>query len=457
MKKIIVFLAIAAALCQPATAGELTFGWNLSVGNGQIWDMEFMPDNNFFIIMTDTEFQIRNTETGALVNSYPKPGYGAPQGFEFTPDSTRIILYCGDIMEVRNISDMSVIHHYVIPSGTDTSGYNIFQSSIRFREIAIDPIRPYIYAIRTREGTLLNTGKYFLIRRIVIYNYETMEEVGVLSLNEEDYTVFAKMAISNDGKYLSVNSELSSRLRVWDLETRQKIRTFRICNYDDASGEPTCTKFSELNTDLIYFSGRFPQKYSTESFYGILIYSISENKIIDSTFGVPPNLVFQGYFIFLDNEERAIKLEGWNIYLLNLRNKTIEQRIKQDTITNGPAYWADKAIYSPLNKAILGFASQYFSYARNDLGTTTNEPIHYDTIIYPNPNNGIVNLENNCQNTIQSYEILDIIGLILIPNTIITEQGGTISIDISSLPSGTYFLRFNCASSITTYKFIKED
>jgi WD40 repeat protein len=452
-KKLFFLLAIAAAMWQPAAAGELTFGWNLVNESGYIWDMEFMPDNNYFILCTSTDIQIRNTETGTLVNSYPI-GAGI---IEFTPDSTKLIMTPveNDVsvpkIQLRNLSDMSLIRELEIPPGTDTAGYDIKSSGIYFQEIVVDPVRPYIYALRSREGKLTN-GKSFHSRKIVIYNYETMEEVETLFVNESVDFVIEKMVISKDGSYLAINSHLESELKVWDLYTRQEIRSYKLC---EKSGVPTCTKFSELNTDLIYFSGEFPQVNTI--YNGLFTYSIQENKIIDTTFGTGNNRILSGYFTFFDNEKRAIKIYNRTILVLNLINKTVEQRIDQDTIASGPKAWYHKLLYSQVNKALIGFSSEFFSYGRNDLGTITSDPINFDSIIYPNPSNGIVSLINSCQNPVQFYEVLSVNGLILIPNTVITTQQGLISIDISELPSGTYFLRFHCNSSVTTYKIIKEN
>jgi WD40 repeat protein len=459
IKKLFFLLALAAALWQPAAAGELTFGWNLVNESGAIYDMEFMPDNNFFVFADYKSLQVRSTETGELVNSYPLQEKYADHSIEFTPDSTRMILAYGDKIELRNVSDMSIINQHIIPTGTDTEGYDIFQSNISFYEMVVDPVRPYVYVIRNRSGTL-SGGKYFLIRRIVIYNYETMEEVDVLS-TEEDYTIFEKMAISKDGKYLAVNSALSSHLRVWDLDTRQKIRDYKICDlYSGANGDgqPSCTKFSELNTDIIYFSGVFPQyKDDPGDFSGIFIYSISQNKIIDSTFAIKPNYAGTGYFILCDNEERIIKSDGKNILILNLKKSITEQKISRDTISTGKPYWSIKLLYSYINNTLIGFNKEKYSHAIYNNRTNTEDPIHFDSIIYPNPSTGLVTLTNSCQNPVQSYEILDVNGLILIPNMAITNQQGSVSIDISSITSGVYFLRFHCGSSVFTYKVIKEN
>ena len=52
-------------------AGELVFHWN-KICENKIFDMELMPDNDYFVIVTANEFQVRNTEDGEIVNTYKK-------------------------------------------------------------------------------------------------------------------------------------------------------------------------------------------------------------------------------------------------------------------------------------------------------------------------------------------------------------------------------------------------
>jgi WD40 repeat protein len=459
MKKFLLFLALAAAMWQPAAAGELTFGWNLINSTGAIYDMEFMPDNNYFVFADYKSLQVRSTETGELVHNYTLPELFAAHDIEFTPDNTRMILAYGDNLELRNVSDMSIIKNYKIPDGTDTAGYDISESNLRFYEIVVDPIRPYVYAIRNRSGTL-SGGKYFVIRRIVIINYETMEDVGILSLNEEDNTLFEKIAISKDGKYLAVNNQGLSRIWVWSLETQKKIREYPLYPNGATSkeiwGEPTCTKFSELNTDLVYFSGSFPQSKDYVGHSGIFQYNIHENRIIDSTFGVGIMKAGYSYFTIFDLEKRVINLNGNKINIMNLFQKIIEKSILQDTINNGVRSWSKKIIYSDFNKMFIGFSQKSFSSAKNNIETAIYDEIKFDSIIYPNPSSGIVSLQTNCQNSEQFYNILDINGTMLIPDTRISFQMGMTAINISNLPNGTYFLRYYCGSTVTTYKVVKE-
>ncbi len=456
VKKLNLTLVIIIMLLFSANlhAGELTFGWNKINESGNIRDMEFMPDNDYFIMSTVTDIQIRRTETGELVNTYSIPAVQ----LEFTPDSTRLISIYGNRIEIRNLSDMSLIRQHIIPEGTDTAGYDIYESSIRLNEMVVDPILPFVYVIRVRSGTLENT-KSFSISRIVIYNYETMQEVGVLSIGEEDNSHFEKIAISKDGKYLAVNNQGYARLRVWSLDTRQKVSDYRLYadgNSSDIWCEPSCTKFSEINSDIIYFSGKFPKSKNEERIFGMVTYSITESRIIDSTFGEGLNRIYDGYFSLFDNEERFLIAYYGFISVGNIIEKKKEFLINIDSV-DYTKRWDSKTIYSYIKKSFIGYNLKSYSSGKYNSNNAIREHYDYGTIIYPNPNTGIVSLQTHCQNPVQSYEISDIHGLIVIPLAMVNTDVDLVAIDISALPSGTYFLRFSCGSTVTAYKVIKEN
>jgi WD40 repeat protein len=156
----------------------LAFKWNLTNQSGEIYDMQFMPDNNYFILCTDTDFQIRNTETGELVQTYPFGG----STFEFTPDSSKIILIPPEAggedkkLQLRNINDMSLIREYIIPP--DSNDFNL-----SFRELKVDPVRPFVYVIYRKTKRM---GIYYYhTSKVQIYNYETMEFLGNLTTEDD--------------------------------------------------------------------------------------------------------------------------------------------------------------------------------------------------------------------------------------------------------------------------------
>ncbi len=451
-----ILFAVAAALWQslPVVSGELTFGWSKINKDGNIYDMEFMPDNNYFVFADYKNLKLCSTETGELVHAYPFAEKANTGNIEFTPDSTKMIFAYGNKIELRNVGDMSVINNYQIPTGTDTSGLNVMSGEIAFDEMVVDPVRPYIYVVRHSSG-YLSGGKYFSFDKLVIYNYETMEEAGKISTTEDEGHELLKIAISKDGKYLAANTRGPSHLKVWNLETRERIRNFQLSAEGTSSGEPSCTKFSELNTDLIYFSGRFPQSAEPASKYnGLFIYSVSANKIIDSTFGVGEKKINQGYFTFIDNEKRLIYPNyGGDLYIINLENKIIEHSYYIET--GAPGAWI-KSVFSHKYNTFVGFAGSFYSIGKYNPLSIIDDDNQIIQVLYPNPTDGLITLEHNCHNPKQYYELYNSNGIILTTVSNINNESGALSIDLSSYSQGIYYLKLYCGSTFTTYKIVKE-
>jgi WD40 repeat protein len=400
--------------------------------------MEFMPDNNQFIMSTTRGVQIRNTLTGEIANT---PNFYAAN-IEFSPDSTKLIITNGwdKVIQTRNITDYSIINEYILPEGTDTASYDFEFSYLGLKEIVVDPIRPLIYAVRERSGQTKN-GQPVLIRKIIIYNYETMEEVGKLTSPAEDTLWYKDIAISKDGKYLAAITESKSYIKVWDLNTRQKIRDFKVCDkISTYSGSPDQITFSQINTDNIYFSGTFPQ---TKDYYydGIMIYNIAQNKITDSTFAVGDKSVFGGRFCLFDNETRIIITRMNKIIVMNNISKDWEQQINKDTISGGQIFWGFQR-YSNTIKIILGFGNSSFSCIKNNLGTSVPIPQTEGTV-FPNPTTGEVNIETE-DTLIKGIKIYDANGAeVTSPSLRDTPpyQGGEkVQFNVSNLPSGEYFI-----------------
>jgi WD40 repeat protein len=434
-------------------SGEIQFLWSKSLGSGSIYDMEFMPDNDFFIMSTNSGVQIRRTETGELINALPF--FAA--NLEFTPDSTKLITTNGNdkLIQMRNMIDYNLIKEYTIPNGIDTTDLIYEVSSIVFKQIVVDPVRPILYALRERRG-YISGGKYVNITRIMIYNYETMQEVGELTLSGDINRHIKYIAISKDGKYLASINEGESHIMVWDLNTRQKIRNSKLCegNPNATWGNPDQIQFSENNTENIYFSGIFPQTAGNEVYQGIFIYNLGNNNIIDSTFGVGTKRVGYGPFGIFDNEMRALKTAGTKILILNLQTHLWEQQINKDTITGGKIFWGYNK-YSPINRYFIGGGKNNFSCMRNNLGTDV-IPLHEEKIIYPNPTTSIISVDRNCEVLLQSYTINDISGQLPFQETNIPPGNDPITINFSQYPTGIYFIRYKCGSKVSVYKVIKQ-
>ena len=343
------FLIVAALVLlfsnsNPVCAGEITVNWRTIIDSTQINDLKFMPGEEQFIVGTGFDVQVRSCEDGSKVTVYP---FGAWR-IEFTPDSNEIVSILPingyKTLQLRNVNDMSLINEYVIPE--DEEGFGV-----SFSEIAVDPIRPFIYAIRKREKN--TNGPWVHFRKILIFDRETLNPVGELTTPEDEELLLVNLAISKDGKYLAVMNEGKiSKLMVWSLDTRQKIVDKYISHPSSKEfSDPADVKFSELNTDKIFFTGAFYKDLGEENFGGLCIFSISQNKIIDSTFSLAANKIGSSLFSFFENESKMIATTGVNLYILNL----FENKIEYNKFNLGDdGIIANKTIYSYNSKYFIG-------------------------------------------------------------------------------------------------------
>lgn len=284
-------------------ADQLYLEWSFYDHTIRNYDIELMPDEDFFILATDKDVQIRKTETGEEVKTYPIPA----KDIEFTPDSNRIILIQpwdgkNPKIQIRDVEDFSLKGEYVAPEDVDLEGYDFTDYYLKYRSLIVDPIRPYIYLIRERGGHVLGGG-YLMLNKILIYNYETMEEVKELDFVSSKNKEFINfLAVSADGKYLSSIGDGKTQIKTWDLDNHKLLNSYDVCKSssgNDIWGSPTCLKFSN-NSENIYFSGDFKHWEDDDNHRGIFIYNIDDNKIIDSTFGIGNLRVRGGYFEFFE-------------------------------------------------------------------------------------------------------------------------------------------------------------
>lgn len=449
MKKVLILIIVLMQIPVMAISSELIFGWNKYCEQGRIYDMEFMPDNNYFILMTATDLQIRETETGEIFKSYPIQETFADQKFAFTPDSTKLIIALGNRLEIRELSDMSIIRKYTMPD--DPEGLNL-----RFRRIAVDPVLPVIYVLYSRIGTL-SGGYPHDERRIKVFNYETMEFVNDITPDGYETEICEQLAVSIDGKYLAAINRNQSKILVFDLNSYQVISEYNLMPKDwndKLFGVPSHIKFSELNTDHLFFSGTFPLEENDQTYMGIFIYNVSENRLIDSTFGYRVKSLGQHEsttFHLIDNEERAmVTTSGTYFQIVNFitgqKNETFST--SRDSITFG------NIIIQNISNKFIGCVGPYYSMIIFDskTGLAVDQNI---TLLYPNPTTGIVHIETDCMLPI-NYFVYDQNGIILLEDEIYNHSG-VIEIDLSSFTSGIYFISVSCGNTIQTYKVIKEN
>lgn len=448
MKKLLFLVLLLLFNFNFLFSGELIFGWNKVNESGGIYDMKFLPGDSTFILGCLGDLNIRSAQTGEVIRSYPVPTYQ----LEISPDNLRLLsIPIGDTigkLQLRDINDLHLIKEYVIPGGTDTEGYEFTSSSVYFKHFVIDPVRPYLYAMRYREG-YVSGGDWVSIVRIIRYNYQTMQEESIMFTYSNLIELGIRLAISRDGHYLAAISQGESYLRVWDLNTMKLIREFRL--YDpycqDCWCKPQDMKFSEINTENIYFSGTFPKK--EDSFDGLIKYNISLDSLIELRYKNDATIRF---FMF-DNEVRSFLVSYFNNRVYNFHTQETEFEYQR--------HWPDigtwgKVIHSKINDLFIGWSGEYFSsgyYNRpsavNDLGLIDSN------LIYPNPTNGIVTIELPAGKVPSSYQITNYEGKLFdLPYKF--DGINKYSFDFTTIPSGVYFIKLDIGKELLTYKVIKE-
>ncbi len=446
MKRFLIFVALLLA-SMTLQAGEFVFHWNKKC-EYKVFDMELMPDNEYFVVVLSNEFQVRRTEDGEIVNTYKKNKSFDFHDIEFTPDSSKLIVAYDSIIEIRRVKDFFILNKCTLPAATEDFIQNIM-------EIKVDPIRPYIYVLQKKcwSGEPgLGISEY----RVIVYNYVTLEKVREITPTGFENKVYEHIAISSDGKYLSFINYGESYLVTIDLSTQKELQRFKICNnYSDGSGSggvPVCIKFSEINSDKIYFSGTFPQSLQgTYVYYGLFIYSLSENKIIDSTFGVGNHQILNSYFTLFDKEKKCIAANILYVYITNFENKTIENKINLSE--NIP--FSDKILYDKNNNYFIGYSFSLFGKVEYKINSNIIEKPYIVDTIYPNPTTNQVFIKYNCEQPYIYYKILNINSQVLTEKKEVI-QNNLLSIDFSTYSTGYYIIQIECGGTFRNYMVIKE-
>ena len=82
--------------------------------------------------------------------------------------------------------------------------------------------------------------------------------------------------------------------------------------------------------------------------------------------------------------------------------------------------------------------------------------INDQIIVYPNPANENLNiLSLNNANTVESFEITDVLGKIILKSGQYPGIQKVVSIDISQFAKGTYFIKTNLKSGVNYRSFVK--
>ena len=440
-KLLFTILATTMLIATALQSAEIIPIWNKESGAGDIQDMEILPGGNEFMLTTGGgEIQIRNTENGELIRSHTDNTNLFMNGyFELTPDSTRVVMCISGLLQLINLENFERLNYFAFGNDTIAKG---------FKDIVLDPIKPYAYVLIT--GWEKTSGKNELRSKISVYNYETMELVKDLTdYGDYEYTA---IAVSDDGKYLATLNDGKAYLKVWDLVTMELIRDVQL--YDDKlpNTDWWCDskdiQFSKLNSDVIYYSGNYPNKiYDSKQNNGIRKFIITTDA---NSFNIQERSL-SGKFILFDKDVRSLICTYGTIFFYNYLDKIQEFYNKPPP----EIYVGGKTIYSEKNNYFVGYSGSNFCKFLYDRQTNIESEYEEEIIIAPNPTNSYVNINLNCMEPIINYQINDINGLVLF-QTSLQNHVGSLQVDFTSYPSGVYFLSVICNNQPKTYKIIKE-
>ena len=438
MKQLIIFITLIAVLTAANTkSAEIIPVWDKTATNGKIFDIEFMPSGEEFILSSSTgEIQIRSSLDGELIREHIDTTNLFMNGyFEFTPDSNRIVIARSGLLQIVDLETFERLNYFAFGKDSVIKG---------FGDVVLDPIRPYAYV--TLNGHSRETGIVDLRCKIQVYNYETMELVKDLTpYGEDEYTA---LEVSHDGKYLATLNDNKAYLKVWNLETMELIINEPLF---DVNSDDWCRAediyFSELDENIIYLSGFFSKQIDNKTQHGIFQYNIKGK----SRTRILPDLYYGGYnLIFLNNETKIFNSNGWDISVLSL----LENKLEYFAAPPINVY-SKNVIYNNKMNYFIGSSGNDLSKFLYDSQSSVNNTIEEEITITPNPTNSFVNINLNCLENQTSYQINNTAGVLIYQNTI-TIGTESLQIDFTPYPSGVYFLTLNCNNLAKTYKIIKE-
>ena len=438
MRQLIIFITLIMLLTLAKTkSAEIIPVWNRTATNGKIFDIEFMPSGEEFILSSSTgEIQIRSSLDGELIREHIDTTNLFMNGyFEFTPDSNRIVIARSGLLQIVDLETFERLNYFAFGKDSVIKG---------FGDVVLDPIRPYAYV--TLNGHSRETGIVDLRCKIQVYNYETMELVKDLTpYGEYEYTA---IEVSHDGRYLATLNDNKAYLKVWDLETMELIINEPLF---DVNSDDWCRAediyFSELDENIIFISGFFSKQIDNKTKHGIFQYSLNENRRIR----ILPDIYYGGYnLIFLNNETKIFNSNGWDISVLSL----LENKLEYFAAPPKNVY-SGRVIYSKKMNYYIGSSINELSKFLYDSQSSVNNTIEEEITITPNPTNSIVSINLNCLENQTSYQINNTAGVLIYQNTI-TIGIESLQIDFTPYPTGVYFLTLNCNNLAKTYKIIKE-
>lgn len=255
----------------------------------------------------------------------------------------------------------------------------------------------------------------------------------------------------NNGDVLGIFSEISTTNTDEDLSNNSSgLRQVVVGSYDP--NDKTCVEGEIVDVSVVgeyvHYIIRF-ENTGTYPAQNIVVKDMIDTSKFDISTLVPLHGSHEFFTRIKDNKVEFI-FENISLDFNDATNDGyVAFKIKTlPSLTVGDTFSNDANIYFDYN----------FPITTNDYETTiqnllSNQDFAFENefILYPNPAKDILNISTKNQTEIQSVEIYNIVGqvVIAIPNS-------TTAIDVSNLETGTYFVKVNTEKGSTTTKFVKE-
>ena len=325
--------------------------------------------------------------------------------------------------------------------------------------------------------------------RDMLIVFETKEFKAIDTL-EFDGEAIGDVEISKDEKYLV--AVVASGYRIWSLENGKILRTKKYVKEENQTNfqiEQIC--FNNDNTVIIATEYReFVEPEYPHNQYFTLRHNIYDFNTFDSL----GTFIDKAYYR-LSNTNKYIAFKrldpDYGVEIYNYLTKELVQKlfINGLTLTGIEFSPDDKYIvttndfglmriwdietakgvydytdggYSNLDitsdgKFIITSIGRYLLfYPAKYGGSTVPGKTEIIKTIYPNPTNGIVNIELDCPNSKIQYDIY-VANAVLIKSSVIENNISLLQIDLSNYANAVYYIRINCGNNVLTYKIIKAD
>lgn len=303
MKIIIVLLAIAAALWQPAaaqTAPDLGILWQKEIPGLDVKYAKFSHDGQFVHLSVGNNIKKMAIETGEIVLTFDNPTGKDLWSFEISGMGNFIVSHDGNgKMNLWDVNLGKMVKEY-----SSSNIPNI--GNIHYADISPDESKLYL--------SVFYGGSYYLL----IYNLLEDKEIKRIKFEEQLH----KLKVSHDGKYLvtglyyeDMNKGIMNKLILWETETWQQVAVL-----EDIEGNDSYTNLKFSPNDAYLGSVRM-LPYDVHIFdlnTKILIKTSETNRKCNNIEFLPDNIHFLlNYFTW--NEEHDLELHNFKERIKNYK------------------------------------------------------------------------------------------------------------------------------------------